>query len=264
MPIMETIAALCTTIVGKLLLALVVYLIGKFIIGKILNVARKIKGIEALDPNVRTFTVSAIKWTLYVLLIVAIVSILGVPMASVITVLGTAGAAVALALQGSLANLAGGIMLVIFKPFKVGDYIVTNGVEGVVKSINLFYTVLTTLDNKRINVPNGGLMNATVTDVTAEPIRRVDLTFLTAKSEQPAQIQAWMKEVMAANEKVLADPAPFAQVSGGTNEAMEFTARAWCATGDYWDVYFALIQGIVEKLGEHNVQAPAVRIISDK
>ena len=140
----------------------------------------------------------------------------------------------------------------------------TNGVEGVVKSINLFYTVLTTLDNKRINVPNGALMNATVTDVTAEPIRRVDLTFLTAKSEQPAQIQAWMKEVMAANEKVLADPAPFAQVSGGTNEAMEFTARAWCATGDYWDVYFALIQGIVEKLGEHNVQAPAVRIISDK
>ena len=88
--------------------------------------------------------------------------------------------------------------------------------EGVVKSINLFYTVLTTLDNKRVNVPNGGLMNATVTDVSAEPIRRVDLTFLTAKSEKPAQIQAWMKEVMAANEKVLSEPAPFAQVSGGT------------------------------------------------
>ena len=264
MPIMETIGALCTTIVGKVLLALLVYIIGKFVIGKILGFARKIKGIEALDPNVRTFTVSAIKWTLYVILVVAIVSILGVPMASVITVLGTAGAAVALALQGSLANLAGGIMLVIFKPFKVGDYIVTSGVEGVVKSINLFYTVLTTLDNKRINVPNGALMNATVTDVTAEDTRRVDLTFLTGKGEDPARIQALMKEVMAANEKVFSEPAPFAQVSGGTNEAMEFTARAWCATGDYWDVYFALIQGIVDKLGENNVQAPAVRVISDK
>ena len=112
---MEAIGALCTTIVGKILLAILVYLVGKFIIGKILNVARKIKGIEALDPNVRTFTISAIKWTLYVVLIVSIISILGVPMASVIAVLGTAGATVALALQGSLANLAGGIMLLIFK-----------------------------------------------------------------------------------------------------------------------------------------------------
>ena len=90
------------------------------------------------------------------------------------------------------------------------------------------------------------------------------ISYLTGKGEDPARIQALMKEVMAANEKVLAEPAPFAQVSGGTNEAMEFTARAWCATGDYWDVYFALIQGIVEKLGENNVQAPAVRVITDK
>ena len=261
---MEAIGALCTTIVGKILLAILVYLVGKFIIGKILNVARKIKGIEALDPNVRTFTVSAIKWTLYVMLVVAIVSILGVPMASVITVLGTAGAAVALGLQGSLANLAGGIMLVIFKPFKVGEYIETSGVQGVVHSINLFYTVLTTLDNKRVTVPNGALMNANVIDYSAEETRRVDLTFLTARSEEPARIQALMKEVMAANEKVLADPAPFAQISGGTNEALEFTARAWCKTGDYWDVYFSLIQAISEKLGANSVQSPAVRVISDK
>ena len=260
----ETIAPLCTTIVGKILLALLVYIVGKAIINKLLKVAAKIKGIEALDPNVRTFTISAIKWTLYVVLIVSIISILGVPMASVIAVLGTAGATVALALQGSLSNLAGGIMLLIFKPFKVGDFVETSGVSGVVKKLTLFYTVLTTLDNKRVTVPNGALMNANVIDYSAEPTRRVDLTFLTAKSEKPAEIQAMMKEVMAANEKVLADPAPFAQVSGGTNEAMEFTVRAWCATDDYWDVYFALLQGITERLGAAGVQAPAVRIISDK
>ncbi len=261
---MAAIAALCTTIVGKILLSILVYIIGKAVIGKILQLASKIKSIEALDPNVRTFTVSAIKWILYVVLIVSIVAILGVPMASVITVLGTAGAAVALALQGSLSNLAGGIMLVIFKPFKVGDYVETSGVQGVVRSINLFYTVLITLDNKCITVPNGTLMNANVIDYSTEPTRRVDLTFLTARSEEPARIQALMKEVMAANDKVLADPAPFAQISGGTNEALEFTVRAWCATADYWDVYFALIQAISEKLGANSVQSPAVRIITDK
>ena len=261
---LESLTALCTTIVGKILLAILVYIIGKAIIGKILKVAAKIRGIEALDPNVRTFTISAIKWTLYLVLVVSIISILGVPMASVITVLGTAGAAVALGLQGSLANLASGIMLVIFKPFKVGEYVEASGVQGVVHSINLFYTVLITLDNKRITIPNGALMNANVIDYSAEETRRVDLTFLTARSEEPARIQALMKEVMAANEKVLQDPEPFAQISGGTNEALEFTARAWCRTGDYWDVYFALIQAISEKLGANSVQSPAVRIISDK
>ena len=261
---LASLAALCTTVVGKILLAILVYIVGKAVIGKILQLAVKIRGIEALDPNVRTFTVSAIKWTLYLVLVVSIIAILGVPMASVVTVLGTAGAAVALGLQGSLANLAGGIMLVIFKPFKVGDYVETSGVQGVVHSINLFYTVLITLDNKRITVPNGTLMNANVIDYSAEDPRRVDLTFLTARSEEPARIQALMKEVMDANEKVLQDPAPFAQISGGTNEALEFTVRAWCATGDYWDVYFALIQAISEKLGANSVQSPAVRVISDK
>ena len=179
-------------------------------------------------------------------------------------VLGAAGAAIALGLQGSLANLAGGIMLVIFKPFKIGDFVETAGVSGVVKEINLFYTVLNTLDNCRVNVPNGALMNATVTDYTAEDTRRVDLSFACAKSEEPAKIQALMQEVMAANAKVKADPAPFARLSGGTNEAMQFTVRAWCDTADYWDVYFDLTQAITEKLGQAGVQAPAVRVVTDK
>ena len=216
----ENLGALCTTVVGKILLAIIVYFVGKFIIKKLLGLAEKAKGLEKLDPNIRSFTLSAVKWALYVILIVSIIAILGVPMASVVAVLGAAGAAIALGLQGSLANLAGGIMLVIFKPFKIGDFVETAGVSGVVKEINLFYTVLNTLDNCRVNVPNGALMNATVTDYTAEDSRRVDLTFACAKSEEPAKIQALMQEVMAANAKVKADPAPFARLSGGTNEAM--------------------------------------------
>ena len=261
---MEALANLCTTVVGKVLLAIVVWFVGKFIVNKLLGLVGKIKVLDKIEPNTRTFVLSALKWLLYVILVVSIVAILGVPMASVITVLGTAGAAIALSLQGSLSNLAGGIMLVIFRPFKVGDFVEASGVTGTVKEITLFYTVLNTVDNCRINVPNGALMNANVIDYSAEATRRVDLTFASAKSENPKKIQDLMLDVMGQNEKVLKDPAPFARVSGGTNEAMQFTVRAWCKTEDYWDVYFDLTQAITEKLGENGVQAPAVRVISEK
>ena len=261
---MEALTNLCTTVVGKVLLAIVVWFVGKFIVGKIMQLVAKIKVLDKIEPNTRTFVLSALKWLLYVILVVSIVAILGVPMASVITVLGTAGAAIALSLQGSLSNLAGGIMLVIFRPFKVGDFVEASGVTGTVKEITLFYTVLNTVDNCRINVPNGALMNANIVDYSAETTRRVDLSFASAKSEDPKKIQSLMLDVMEQNEKVLKDPAPFARISGGTNEAMQFTVRAWCKTEDYWDVYFDLTQTITEKLGENGVQAPAVRVISEK
>ena len=261
---MEALTNLCTTVVGKVLLAIVVWFVGKFIVNKLLGLVGKIKVLDKIEPNTRSFVLSALKWLLYIILVVSIVAILGVPMASVITVLGTAGAAIALSLQGSLSNLAGGIMLVIFRPFKVGDFVEASGVTGTVKEITLFYTVLNTVDNCRINVPNGALMNANIVDYSAEETRRVDLSFASAKSEDPKKIQDLMLEVMGQNEKVLKDPAPFARLSGGTNEAMQFTARAWCKTEDYWDVYFDLTQAITEKLGENGVQAPAVRVISEK
>ena len=261
---MEAITNLCTTVVGKVLLAIVVWFVGKFIVNKLLGLVGKIKVLDKIEPNTRSFVLSALKWLLYIILVVSIVAILGVPMASVITVLGTAGAAIALSLQGSLSNLAGGLMLVIFRPFKVGDFVEASGVTGTVKEITLFYTVLNTVDNCRINVPNGALMNANVIDYSAEATRRVDLSFASAKSEDPKKIQDLMLEVMGQNEKVLKDPAPFARISGGTNEAMQFTVRAWCKTEDYWDVYFDLTQAITEKLGENGVQAPAVRVISEK
>ena len=261
---MEALTNLCTTVVGKVLLAIVVWFVGRFIVGKVMQLVGKIKVLDKIEPNTRTFVLSALKWLLYVILVVSIVAILGVPMASVITVLGTAGAAIALSLQGSLSNLAGGIMLVIFRPFKVGDFVEASGVTGTVKEITLFYTVLNTVDNCRINVPNGALMNANIVDYSAETTRRVDLSFASAKSEDPKKIQSLMLDVMEQNEKVLKDPAPFARISGGTNEAMQFTVRAWCKTEDYWDVYFDLTQAITEKLGENGVQAPAVRVISEK
>ena len=207
------------------------------------------------------FIHSIIRILLNLILVIAIIQVLGIPMASVLTVLASAGLAIGLSLQGALSNCAGGIMILVFKPFKVGDYIVASGAEGVVKDITVFYTHILTLDNKRITVPNGSLMSANITDYSAESTRRVDLTFACAKSEKPAEIQQLILDTISANALVLKDPAPMARVSGGSNEAMEFVARAWCKNADYWTVYFDLTQAVTEAFGQKGVQTPAVRVI---
>ena len=261
---MAAILSVVTSVVSSILLALVVFLVGRFIIRKLVKWLDNSRMMEKLDPSLHTFLVSFVRIGLFVILVIAIISILGVPMASVVTVLASAGLAIGMALQGSLANLAGGIMLMIFKPFKVGEYVETAGASGNVTKITMFYTIITTLDNKRITVPNGALMNANVVNFSAEPLRRVDLTFTCAKSENAERIQDLCLAAIATVPKALKDPEPFARVSGGTNEAMEFTVRAWCESADYWDVYFDVTQAIVQAFGREGVQAPALRVLSEQ
>ena len=261
---MDSIKNMLANAGGSIVQAIIVAVAGYFIIKYVMKALRKLKTFDKLDQTVTRFVLNFIKWLLYAMLIIAVINILGVPMSQVIAVLASAGVAVGLALQGALSNLAGGILLMILRPFKVGDYVDAAGASGVVHSINLFYTVLITIDNKRVTVPNGSLMNANVTDYTAEPLRRVDLVFACAKSEKPAEIQQLILDTVAESKIALKDPAPFARISGGTNEAMEFTVRVWCKTEDYWNLYFDLNQSIVEAFGRKGVQAPAVRVLNEK
>ncbi len=261
---MEKIKEMLANAGGNILLAIVVCVVGMIIIKYVMKLLRKLKGFEKLDQTMTRFILNFIKWAMYVMLIIAVVGILGVPMAQIIALLASAGVAVGLALQGALSNLAGGILLMILRPFNVGDYIEAADAAGVVHSINLFYTVVMTLDNKRVTIPNGNLMNSNVTDFTAEPKRRVDLVFACAKSEKPAEIQQCILDAVATSKFALTDPAPFAHISGGTNESMEFTVRVWCETDKYWDLYFELNQSIVEAFAAKGVQAPAMRILSEK
>ena len=263
---LASIGAMLVPIISKIIFALIVYLVGKWLIGRVMVMLEKSKKLSEQDGAVQTFTKSATKLGLYALLFVSIIGILGVETSSIVAAVASCGVAVGLALQGALSNLAGGIMLLIFKPFKLGDYVDAAGVSGTVTELTLFYTVITTVDNKRITVPNGSLMNSNVVDYSVEELRRVDLAFSCAKGESPARIQEIMLGVMAKHEKVLqeGDKAPFARLSGGTNDAMNFTARAWCANEDYWDVFFDLTQSITEALGAAGVQAPAFRVVGDK
>ena len=248
---------------GKLVLALLIFIIGRMIINRIVAMFENGKMMDKMDPTVKSFMLNFIKIGLNIVLIISIIGVLGVPMASVVAVLASAGLAVGMALQGALSNLAGGIMLLIFRPFNVGDYIIAAGDEGVVKEITLLYTVLTTVDNKRVTIPNGSLMNANVTNCSSEEFRRVDLTFGCGKGQDIYKIQNVMLDVMKKHPLVLDAPdVPFARVSGGSNEAMEFTTRAWCRSADYWTVYFDLSDQITAALGEAGVAGPAVKVIN--
>ena len=248
----------------NLLKGLLILVFGFFFAHWLAKLPDKSKKFAKLDPSLRTFFRNLLKLTLSTVVILTAANVLGVPLTSVLTLFASAGVAVSLAMQGALSNLAGGILLMILRPFKVGDYVDAGGASGFVHSINLFYTVIMTIDNKRITVPNGNLMNSNVTDYTAEEKRRVDLVFSCAKSEKPAEIQQCILDAVASSQFALNDPAPFARISGGTNESMEFTVRVWCKTENYWDLYFELNQSIVEAFAAKGVKAPALRVLNEK
>ena len=262
--VMSDLTGICMQVGSKLLLAIIIFIVGRIVIGHIMQLVKKLHGIESADKTVATFIVSGVKIVLNIVLLLSIISVLGVPMASVITVLASAGMAIGLSMQGSLGNIAGGIMLLIFRPFNVGEYIQTNGVEGSVRAISIMYTTLLTNDNKKIMIPNGELMNKSITNCSSEEFRRVDLQFTTGRQEDVVKVQNIILDVIKANARVLTDsPAhePFASIDGGTNESIIFTSRAWVKTGDYWTVYYELLQGITEALDAAGISTPAVKMV---
>lgn len=249
---------------SKLLMALAVYLIGRILISRIIKTVAKLGSVEKMDPTVRSFISSFVKILLYAILVISIISILGVPMTSVIAVLASAGVAVGMALQGALGNLAGGIMLMIFRPFNVGEFISASGAAGVVREITVFYTVLTTPDGKKVTIPNGTLMNANVENYSSEAVRRVDLKFTCDRLEDFRKVQEIITAAVAANGKVLPEPAPFVSLCGATNEALEFDVRPYCSSADYWDVYYSVVRDVSSALGKAGIASPKVRIVQEE
>ena len=260
----KTVVDICTNSGSKIILAVIVWFVGKWLIGKLLQMFGKLKAVEKLDSTLTAFLMSVVKGILYVVLVVSIISILGVPMASVITVIASAGVAVGLALQGALSNLAGGIMLMIFRPFRVGDMINAAGAEGIVQEITMFYTKMRTPDNIDITVPNGSLMNANITNYTAEPMRRMDIKFSVAKDTDIEQAKAVIVEAMKNTAGILKDQEISACCVGGTNEAMEINARSYVVPGEYAGTAALTTENITKALGAAGIKAPAVRIVSDK
>ncbi len=244
----------------RILAALVIYIIGRFIINKLVKGLHKLKSFEKIDETARGYIIAFIKAVLYTVLIVCIVAQLGVAMSSVVALLATAGAAIGLALQGSLANFAGGLMLLIFRPFKVGDYIISGDNKGYVQSISLVYTKLLTFDNATIMIPNGTLMNSNIVNATVEETRRVDLSFDISGAEPSDKVRSVILDAVGKYSEVLSDPAPVVVAADTIPDGITYAVRVWVNTPDYWPVYEGLTEDIPAALNKAGIARPSMPV----
>ena len=211
---------------------------------------------KELDPSLQPFLKSLISTLLKVLVGVSVLGMVGIQMTSFIAVLGAAGLAVGMALSGTLQNFAGGVMILIFKPFKVGDYIEAQGYAGTVNAIQVFNTILKTPDNKTIIIPNGGLSTSSMINYSTEPTRRVDWTFGIAYGDDVDLARKTLSDLLAANEKVLAEPPVFIEVGALADSSVNLTVRAWVNAGDYWSVFFSMQERVYKTFAEVGLHIP--------
>lgn len=247
---------LATTWGIKLLGAIIILLVGIKCTTWFTKWLRNSPKLNKWDDSFRSFLVSFTKIVLYVVLVVTVAMILGVPATSFITVLASCGVAIGLALQGSLSNFAGGLMILFFKPFKVGDYIEASGETGTVVEISVVYTELLTLDNKRITLPNGSLTNSVIKNYSSEELRRVDLTFNAAYDCDVQKVKEIIGSVVNAHPNALQDPAPFVRLSEQADSALIYTVRIWCKNEDYWTVYFDVTEGVKAAFDQNGITIP--------
>lgn len=240
----------------KLLAAIFILVIGLKLIRWLTKWLKTTHKLHKVDPSLRSFLASFSNILMYFLLVITIASILGIPATSFITILASCGVAISLALQGTLSNFAGGLMLLLFKPFKVGDYVDVAGESGKVAEISVVYTVLLTSDNKRVTIPNGSITNAVIKNYSAEKLRRVDLTFSTAYNCDIETTKKVINEVISAHSLVLSDPAPFVRLSAHGDSALTYTVRVWCRSENYWDVNFDLTEQVKQAFDKNGIEIP--------
>lgn len=240
----------------KILAGLVILIIGFRIINAIERKLKKPSKFSKLDQSVKTFLISFFTISLKILIIVIFLSIVGVPMASLVTIIGSCAVAIGLALQGGLSNIAGGLMILIFKPFKVGDFISTNGYDGTVKSITMFYTTIITIDNRAVQLPNGNLSNSNIVNLTANKERRVDINLSVAYDSDIEKVKKVVNKIMDNHELILQDKEKFIRLNKHEESALIFTLRAWVNTSDYWTVYFDLMENIKKEFDKNNIEIP--------
>lgn len=239
-----------------ILKAFIVFLIGRLIIGVINRIVRSLLNKRHIEPSIRSFTTSLVNVILTILLIVSVVGALGVQTTSFAALLASAGVAVGMALSGNLSNFAGGLIILLFKPYKVGDFIEAQGAAGTVKEIQIFHTVLTTPDNKIIYIPNGSLSSGIVTNYSREETRRVDWTFGVEYGSDYEHVRQVVLRVLATDKRILNDPAPFVALTALADSSVNVVVRVWVKSADYWNVYFEINQAIYATFNAEGIGFP--------
>jgi len=240
----------------KIITALAIFIIGKWIARSITDVAKKILRKANQDEMLVKFLGSILYSILFVAVVLAAVDQLGVNVTSLLAILGAAGLAVGLALKDSLSNFASGVMIIIFRPFKIGDFITASGVSGVVDEIGMFCTLLHTGDNQRIIVPNSGVFGSTIINASALPTRRIDLTIGISYDDNMGKAKEIILDVLSKDERVLADPAPVVAVAELADSSVNLVVRPWVNTADYWAARWDLIEAIKNNLDAAGITIP--------
>ena len=240
----------------NILMAILIYIIGSWVIKKIVKVAKKMMAKSNYEESLQRFLLNLIGWALKIFLIITVIAKLGVETTSFAALIAAAGLAIGMALQGSLSNFAGGVLLMIFKPYKIGDLIEAQDSLGVVKEIEIFTTKIVTPDNKLTIIPNGAMANGNITNYTAEGKIRVDTVVGVGYEADIKQTKEVLMEIMTSNPKVLKDPAPSVNVCELAESSVNFAVRPFCKPEDYWDVYFGTIENTKVALDKAGIEIP--------
>ena len=209
-----------------------------------------------MEKGLHTFIHAALRVVLWLVTLCIVLDYIGVPMTSLVALIGVLGLAVSLAIQGTLSNLAGGIQVLVSKPFKAGDYVEAGGVSGTVKEVGLAYTKLATVDNKVISVPNGQISAEKIINYTTADQRRVDLTSNATYDAPPQKVIETIRQVVGAHPRALFTPEPFIRVNAYKDSSVEYVVRVWCATADYWPLYHDLLEQVKEAFDKNGIQMP--------
>lgn len=241
---------------AKLCAAALIFFLGRWIARMISNSLRKLMERRNVEPTLRAFVLSLVNTLLVVVVALAALNQLGIHTTSIVAILGAAGLAVGLAMQGSLANFAAGILIMIFRPFKVGDYIEAAGIAGVVKDITILTTVMNTPDNKRIIAPNSGIMGGNITNFSANGTRRLDLVFGVSYSSDLQKVQGVLEELIASDARCLKDPKPVVAVLALADSSVNFAVRPWVTAADYWAVFFDMQKNVKLRFDAEGISIP--------
>lgn len=243
--------------VGKDLLgAIIIYIVGRFIIKQVGRLLARILEKRKLEISVQTFLRSLVSILLNLILAFAIVSRLGVETTSFAALLASAGVAIGMALSGNLSNFAGGLIILVFKPFKVGDYIEGQNANGTVREIQIFHTILTTVDNKVIYVPNGALSSNAITNYNKQETRRAEWVFGVEYGEDFEKVKVVLQRIVDADPRILKDPAPMIALGALSASSVDIKVRAWAKTADYWDVYFDMNKIVYDTFNKEGIGFP--------
>lgn len=240
----------------KLVLAIAVFIVGKWLANLVTQAVRKSMLKSGVDATVSTFVSNMAYGLLMTIVVIATLAQVGIQTASFVAIIGAAGLAVGLALQGSLANFASGVLMILFRPLKQGDFVEAGGVAGVVKDISIFCTTFTTGDNKTIIVPNSAIMGGAITNYSTQATRRIDLVIGISYEADLRKAKAVLQEIVAADERILAEPAPTIAVSALADSSVNFIVRPWVNSGDYWPTNFDLHEKIKLRFDEEGIGIP--------